>query len=191
MSTPAKDLLNRHRLTVAQYHRMGEAGILRADARVELINGEIIDMAPTGSRHAGTVKQLARILIQVLGADALIGVQDPIVLDDESEPQPDLAVLRPRADFYKSSHPGPADVLLLIEVADSSLRYDRLIKVPLYARHGIAEVWLVDLDGRRVSRYTEPGPQGYRRSDTPAELHEMEIAAVPGCTLNLSTLFDD
>lgn len=191
MSKPAMDLLNRHRLTVAQYHRMGEAGILRADARVELINGEIIDMAPTGSRHAGTVIQLAHILRQALDQNAQIAVQSPLVLNDESEPEPDLAVLRPRADFYKSSHPGPGDVLLLIEVADSSLRYDRLIKVPLYARHGIPEVWLVDLEGRRVSRFTDPGPQGYRRSDTPAELSGLEITALPSRTLDLSTLFDD
>jgi Uma2 family endonuclease len=185
------DLLNRHRLTVAQYHRMGEHGILRADARVELINGEIIDMAPTGSRHAGTLKQLAQILTQALGADALLGVQDPIILDDQSEPEPDLAVLRPRADFYKSSHPGPGDVLLIIEVADSSLRYDRLIKVPLYARHGIAEVWLVDIDGRSLSRFTDPSPLGYRRSDTPAALSGLAITGLPGRTLDLSMLFDD
>lgn len=162
----------RHRLSVQAYRRMAEAGILAPDARTELIEGEILDMPPIGSRHAGTVKHLVRLLQHAIDhagvADApILQVQDPVVLDEHSMPQPDLALLRARPDFYKSAHPTAGDVLLIIEIADASLRYDTEVKLPLYARHGIAEVWVLDVDGQRLTRHREPGPGGYERGDAP------------------------
>ena len=147
--------------TVADYHRMAETGVLRPDARVELLDGLVIEMTPIGSRHAGCVKRLLRMLSRVAGDLATIGVQDPVTLDDASEPQPDVAVLRFRSDGYADRHPGCADVLLLIEVADSSKDRDRDIKIPLYARSGIPEVWLVDLEAGVVEIYRESGEEGY------------------------------
>jgi len=152
----------RRRFTSAEYHAMAEAGILAEDERVELIAGEIVRMAPIGSRHAGGVKRLNRRLTRDLGERALISIQDPIAIGDNSEPQPDVAVLRPRPDDYTHSHPKPADVLLIIEVADSSLAYDRGVKIPLYAVAGILEVWLVCLDERCVEVHRDPAPAGYR-----------------------------
>ena len=140
MSAIVDPQARRHRLTVQQYHHMGEAGILRQDARVELIQGELIDMTPIGSKHAGKVNRLQALLARALQDRAIITVRNPLILGTESEPQPDVMVLRSREDYYESSHPRPQDVLLLIEVADTSDRYDREVKLPLYARHGIPEV---------------------------------------------------
>jgi len=122
--------LVRHRFTVEEYHRMGQAGILSEDDRVELIEGEIVEMAPVGSRHAACVKRLNALLSRRAGGRALVSVQDPIRLGEHSEPQPDLALLKPREDFYAAAHPGPEDVLLVIEVAETSLEYDREVKLP-------------------------------------------------------------
>ncbi|MDQ3564751.1 MAG: Uma2 family endonuclease [Pseudomonadota bacterium] len=130
MSRAAREFFHRHRLTVDDYQRMGEAGILDRNARVELIAGEIIDMAPIGSLHAGTVKRLIRMLERTVGDAAVLSVQDPIVLGPYSEPEPDVALLKPREDFYTTAHPVPDDVLLIIEVADTTVRYDREVKVP-------------------------------------------------------------
>lgn len=154
-------LMTRHRVTVADYHRMDEAGFFAPDIRVELIEGEVIDMPAIGTRHASTVNRLTRLLTTAFGDTAIVAVQNPVRLGDYSEPQPDLLLLRPRTDFYASAHPTPADVLLLIEVADSSARYDREIKVPLYARHGVVEVWIVDLDARQVRFFRSPQGDTY------------------------------
>ena len=178
----------RHRLTVADYYRMGEAGILAPDARVELIDGEIIDMAPIGSVHAGSVDQLAQVLGKAVAGRALVRVQNPVRLDEHSEPQPDLSVLMPRADFFKSGHPPPSDTLLVVEVADTSLLFDRDKKIPLYARHGIPEAWLVDLRGKRLVRYRNPQQGAYTLIDEP-DLAQLEIAALPETRLGLSSLF--
>ena len=181
----------RHRLTVEDYYRMGETGILQPDERVELIEGEIIDMAPPGSLHAGTVKQLGHLRRQAVGDKATIQVQDPISLDRYSEPQPDLALLRPHADFYKSAHPRPGDVLLIIEVADTSLQYDRDIKVSLYARHGIPEVWLVDVRERRLTRYRDPAEGAYTRVDQPDVSAPIDIGALAQVRVELGAVFAD
>jgi len=151
--------LSRHRLTVADVHKMAEVGILAQEARVELLEGELIDMPPIGSLHAGMVKFLLRLFTLAVGDTAIVDAQNPVVLDEHSEPQPDIAVLKPRADFYTKSHPGPEDVLLLIEVADSSAHYDRSVKIPLYARANITEVWLVDLPQKRLEVYRLPRPE--------------------------------
>jgi Uma2 family endonuclease len=155
----------RRRFTVDEYYRMGEAGILHEDDRVELIEGEIVQMSPIGSRHAACVKRLNGLFSRQIGQTAIvIGVQDPIHLGEYSEPQPDITLLRPRPDFYVSAHPGPADILLVVEVADTSVEYDRGVKIPLYARAGIREYWIVDLAGESVEVYRDPSPEGYRQA---------------------------
>ncbi len=150
------------RFTVEEYHRLAEAGILTEDDRVELIEGELVKMSPIGSRHAACVRRLADWFFTHHGHRFLVSVQDPISLGPYSEPQPDLALLRPRADFYASAHPGPSDVLLVIEVAESSADYDREHKLPLYGRAGIPEAWVVDLSRGEVVVGRDPSPEGYR-----------------------------
>lgn len=141
---------------------MGEAGIFREDDRVELIEGEVITMSPIGSRHAASVTKLGQVLQRALLSKPLIvRIQNPIRLSEYSEPQPDLALVRAREDFYASGHPTGADVLFLVEVAESSLMYDRLTKLSLYARSGIAEVWLVDLVNHLVEVHSAPAANGY------------------------------
>jgi Uma2 family endonuclease len=157
--------LSRRPITVGMYHRMGEAGIVVAGDRVELIEGELVDMAPIGSEHAAVVKYLNRVLTLALRERAIVSVQDPIRFGDHSEPQPDVVVVRPRDDYYREAHPGPEDVLLLIEVADTTARYDREVKVPLYARHAIPEVWLLDLPEKRLEVYYGPEAGEYRHVD--------------------------
>jgi Uma2 family endonuclease len=138
----------RHRISVDEYHKMADAGVLSHEERVELIEGEIVDMAPIGSQHAYVVNQLARLFTLAAGEDGLVSTQNPIRLNDRCEPQPDLALLKP--GDYMARLPGPADVLLIVEVASSSVDYDRGVKLDLYARHGIPEVWLLDLTGNEL-----------------------------------------
>jgi Uma2 family endonuclease len=154
------DVVRRRRFTVEEYHRMGEAGILRDDERVELIYGEVVQMNPIGSRHAACVKELNWLLSRQLGDEFRVDVQNPVRLDQGLEPQPDLAVVRARD--YRGSLPGPEDMMLLIEVADTSLAYDRDVKLPMYADAGIREVWIVDLTGGTIERHTDPSGDGYR-----------------------------
>jgi Uma2 family endonuclease len=154
---------SRHRLDIDAYYKMAEAGILKREDRVELIDGEIIDMAAIGSPHAALTNRLARLLIRIVDdATALVNVQSPLRLDSYNEPEPDLTLLRPRADAYRTSHPGASDVLLLIEVSDSSLAYDRGTKLALYAKFGVPEVWIVDLAGAAVELYRDPKEGTYR-----------------------------
>ena len=155
--------LLRRSFTVAEYHRMAEAGILREDDRVELVEGEIVQMTPIGSRHAACVMRLVQLLSRQLGQGVLVNVQNPIRLGEYSEPQPDVTLLRFRPDFYAQSHPGPTDVLLAVEVAETSAVYDRDVKLPLYARAGIPEVWLVDLSAEGMEVHRDPTAQGYRQ----------------------------
>lgn len=154
--------LPKRRFTVDEYHRMAETGILRPDERVELIEGEIVKMAAIGSRHAACVTRLDQLLTRAVGDHALVRVQNPVRLSDLSEPEPDLAIVRPRADFYASAHPGPADTLLVVEVAETTVGFDREEKAPLYALAGIPEYWLVDLASNGVDVYRQPNPEGYR-----------------------------
>lgn len=161
MATVIEDVRPKHRFSVGDYHRMGEAGVLGEDDRVELIEGEIIDMAPIGSRHAGTVRMLAERMSSLIGDRAMLSAQSPVVLSERSEPEPDLALLRRRSDFYRASHPRAADTLLLVEVADTTLRFDLELKVALYARSGVPEVWVVDLENDVLHVFRSPGPGGY------------------------------
>jgi Uma2 family endonuclease len=153
--------LTKRRFTVDEYHRLAEVGILTETDRVELIDGEIVEMTPISSRHASVVKRLNALLTGRLGARAIVSVQDPIRLSKESEPQPDVVLLRPTPDFYAGSHPEPVDTFLLIEVADTSLSYDRGVKVPRYAAASVIEVWIVDIAGDAVEKYRTPVPDGY------------------------------
>ena len=153
----------RRLLSVAEFHRIGEAGVLCEDDRIELVEGEMIEMAPIGSRHLAKVNRLARLLSVAVGDLAIVSVQNPIALPPHNEPQPDIALLKPRADDYESALPTTDDILLVIEVADTTLNYDRDTKLPIYARHGIAEVWLVDITGQKLTVHREPGPKGYSR----------------------------
>jgi len=151
----------KRRFTVEEYYRMAEAGILAHDERVELIDGEIVAMAAIGSQHAACVDRVNYILSQRLGGRALVRVQNPVRLGPYSEPQPDIALLRPRADFYGFAHPSPGDVLLILEIADTSVGFDRDVKIPLYARAGIPETWLVDLTDDGLTAYRQPTSQSY------------------------------
>ena len=150
------------RLGVDAYHQMIDNGIFDEDDRVELIEGELRAMPPIKPDHAGKTNRLNRLLNLRVGDEALVTVQNPLTLPPHSEPEPDLMLLRPRDDFYERANPTPKDTLLVIEICDSSLRYDQEVKVPLYAAHGVPEVWLVDLQHRRLEIYREPGTDGYR-----------------------------
>ena len=145
------------RFSVSEYQKMGETGILSEDEHIELIDGVIIQMSPKGSRHSAVLRQLAFQFYQlVIERKALLSVQDPVVLDDEAEPEPDLALVKIREDAYSESHPRPDDVLLLVEVSDTTLRYDKEVKLPHYAASGILEVWIVNLVDNIIEVYTEP-----------------------------------
>jgi Uma2 family endonuclease len=154
-------LATKHRFSVEAYYRMAETGVLRPDARVELLDGEIIDMSPIGPPHGAVTRRLIRSFAR-LGRDRwLLDVEHPVHLDEYSEPQPDLMLLRPVPDDYSTRHPGPEDVLLLVEVAASSLAYDRGAKLPAYGRAGISEVWIANLEGETIEVYREPHLTGY------------------------------
>jgi Uma2 family endonuclease len=189
MSVTARDVARIHRLTVDAYHRMGEAGILPPDLRTELIDGQVIETAPIGHAHSGTVNLLANRLKETAGPQAIVAVQNPIVLGDYAEPQPDIALLRPRPDYYRSAHPRPENVLLLIEVADTSLCYDREVKLPLYAQTGIPEVWLVDLSGHTLTAFRNPAPTGYQDVTVAHNLTNLVPARLPHAAIDLSGLF--
>jgi len=182
-------VLQRHRVTVDEYYRMGEAGILAPDARVELIEGEVIDMAPMKSAHAWAVNLLAARLHEAARGRALVTCQTPLRLSEHSEPEPDLMLVQRRAGGYAAQHPGPADVLLLIEVADTSLDYDRRVKMPLYARHGVAEAWIVDLEHRQVHFFRRPAGESYADITATETPGPTAVAALPGLMLDLAGVF--
>lgn len=176
----------RRPITVDEYHRMGEVGLLHEDDRVELIEGNLIQMAPIGTKHIQMVNALNMALSQQINAgDAVVSVQNPILLPPLSEPQPDLTLIAP--EFARRlALPQPKDVLLLIEVADSTLRYDRETKIPLYARHGLVEVWLFDVEFQSITVYRDPAPAGYRtvaapgRDERLSPLRFPKVAIIPG-----------
>ena len=152
-----------HAFTVGEYYRMAETDILTEKDRVELIAGQIVAMSPIGSRHAACVKRLNLLMGKMVGDSMLIGVQDPIALDAYSSPEPDLVLLRPRADFYAAAHPSAADVLLAVEVSDTSADYDREVKLPLYAQAGLPEVWLIDLQKGCIEVFARPQGGAYQQ----------------------------
>lgn len=151
----------KRRFTVDDYHQMARAGILRPGDRVELIEGEIIEMSPIGEAHAACVDRLNSLFSERLRARVVVRVQNPVRLGKHSEPQPDVASLIPRSDFYAAGHPGPGDVILVVEVSDTTQAYDRDVKIPAYARAGIREVWLVDLAAHHVEVFRRAKGERY------------------------------
>lgn len=168
---------------------MADAGILGRDDRVELIDGEVVEMSPIGSRHAASVSRLVRIFTSLVGDLAVVRVQDPVRLSDLSEPQPDLALLKPRDDFYASGHPTPADVYLIVEVADSSLAFDQGVKLSLYALCGIPEVWIVDLSTSVLTSYRTPDGGNYTHTSRLKGGDEATIFLLPDIRLKVKTVF--
>ena len=180
----------RHKIDVDSYYRMAELGILRREDRVELIEGDIIDMAPIGQDHEASVIGMTHALVRACGDRALVSTQNSVRLGKWSAPQPDFAVLRYRDDYYRTGdRAGPQDVLLLIEVADSSLHFDRTVKLPLYARSNIAEVWIVDLKTRVLATYREPGADGYAVCTTHHAGETVALSQDAAITINLDRLF--
>lgn len=161
----SQPLLSRHRLAVEDFHKMAAAGIFNNDSRIELVEGELLDMAPIGSLHAGTVTSLAQWFILSSGGKFRVSIQNPVRLGKYSELQPDIALLKPRQDGYTTSHPTPPEIMLLVEISDSTLRYDREVKVPLYARYGIVETWLVNLQEPRLEVYRALMNKKYQKVD--------------------------
>jgi Uma2 family endonuclease len=176
-----------HRLTVDDYYRMAEVGVLRPDQRVELIEGEIIDMPPIGSLHGAVVDLLAERFITVLKGAALVRIQGAVRLGNDSEPQPDVALLRSRADRYAANQPRAEDVLLVIEVSDTTLKFDTGTKARLYARHGVPELWVVDLENRQLQRFRAPRLREYSERT----VHAAGVFEIPslGTTVDLGGLF--
>lgn len=176
----------RRRFTVAEFERMGEIGIFTEDDRVELIAGVIVDMSPADGRHIAAVNRLNQRLGRQIGAEMLVSMQNPVVLSDDSEPQPDIAILR---DRLYDVVPTVEDIFLVIEVADSTLAYDRDVKLPLlYAPAGIPESWLFDLVNTRLERHSEPGPDGYRLVARAGRGESLTSTVLPGVTLAVDTL---
>ena len=180
MSYAMEDWSRLHRITVDEYYRMAEVGLLAPDARVELIEGVIIDMAPIGELHAVIVDRLARVFFGTLGNRAIVRCQGPVRLSNYTEPEPDFAILKPRKDEYRRGHPRGPDTLLAVEVSDTTLRFDLRTKLPIYARHGIAQVWVADVNrsGLHVCR---------RRTDI--GYSDIEFVESPG-RLSISSLED-
>lgn len=179
----------RRRFNTTEYYQMLEAGILNEDDRVELIEGEIIEMNPIGNRHIACVNRLNALLNQNAGHVAIVSVQNPIHLSGHADPQPDLALLRPREDFYAHALPTPADVLLLIEVADSSVEYDRKVKVPLYAEADIPEVWLVVLPKGLIEVYRQPISGAYQEIRQAKRGESIVAGFVHNLTLSVDAVF--
>ena len=189
MGTPMERWPQRHRITVHDYHRMGEIGVFAPDARVELIEGEIIDMASIGKDHQSIVDQLTRALVLVVGDHAIVRVQGSIRLSQWSEPEPDVVLLQPSPDFYRGESALGTDTLLVIEVSDTALKYDRDIKVPLYARHGVPEAWVVDVNGNALLVYGDLRDGKYERQVVLEHPAAVPVTHLPGITLNVGAMF--
>lgn len=183
MATVEAPKVTRRRFTADEYHRMAEIGVLLEDERVELIEGEILRMSAEGSRHNACINRLSALLANRLGDAAILSVQNSIRTDQYSEPEPDVAVLRPREDYYETALPSPADVLLLMEVADTSLAYDRGLKLPLYARAGIPEMWIVDLTNEVIEQHAYPADGAYRSVRHVARGQTITPSAMPSLAI--------
>ena len=182
-------MLKRYRFTVDEYERLGQAQVLTQCDRVELLDGAIVEMSPIGDRHASVVARLTSLFSSRLGNRSIVWPQNPVQLRVvRSMPQPDVVLVRPRADFYAAGKLGPDDVLLLVEVMDTSAETDRRVKLPLYARAGIAETWLLDLTTDRVEVFRQPTPAGYRESQTLERNERLAPRAFPDLSLTVDDL---
>ena len=177
------------KFTTQQYQLMHEAGFFGDSDRLELINGEVKPMSPIGRKHGACINRLVARFTQRLGTRIVLSVQNSIRLDDNSQPQPDLAILKPRDDFYESGLPTPEDILLIIEVADSSIDYDRDVKSPLYSTAGIPEMWLFDVNQKIIEAYSQPSRFGYKQIHRYNEGDTLSIPAFPDIMFNWNELF--
>ncbi len=177
-----------YRFSVEEFNKLGEAGIFAEDERVELLDGEIIVMSPIGRQHAGTVMRLQWTLQRRLSERVLFAVQNPTVLDEFSEPQPDIMLLKPKQDFYVSGHPQPDNILLLIEVSDTTLAYDRGRKLRKYAESGIIEVWIVNLKDQTIEQYREPFASEYGHSRVCQRGENIAVQAFPDVPFRVEEL---
>ncbi len=179
MTNPITVQAPKRRFSVREFHQLMEAGILHEDDRVELIHGEIIQMSPIGPKHAGNIDRIVRKLTFLFEESAIIRSQNPIQLDEFSEPEPDISVVKPRHDFYTNSHPKPEEIRLIIELSESSLEYDQEIKLPLYAAAGIPEYWIIDLRTSRIIVFTEPSEAQYLNVKTFQANEKVDTPGLP------------
>lgn len=178
----------RRRFTVDDYYRMAAAGILASTDRVELIEGEIVEMSPIGDRHAMSVNRATMIFARGLGDRVVVSVQNAAHMDRYNEPQPDVVLIRPREGFYGTGHPNPEDVVLLLEVSETTLRFDRTVKLPVYARNGIQEVWIVDLKNEAIHVHREPKAKAYSWIETRKRNESISPQAFPDFTIKVDDL---
>lgn len=179
---------SKHRFTVKEYYRMVETGVLPPDARVELLNGEIIDMSPIGPFHGGVTNYLNRFFSAAARDRWVVSIQNPVRLEVHSEPQPDLMLLKPAPDFYRKRHPQPDDVFLLVEVSDSTVEFDQAEKLPAYGRAGVPEVWLVNLNELTIEVYREPNFTGYASKTVLRSGQQASPAAFPEVAVDVAEL---
>ena len=180
--------LLRRLFTVEQYYKMLEAGIFTENERVELIRGEIIKMSPMGIRHSACVDRINELFFLRLVKFVIVRIQNPVRLNDTSEPQPDVSLLQRRPDFYETQQPQPEDVFLLVEVSDTTIKYDREIKIPLYAENNIVEVWLVNLTEECLEVYRQPTANGYENVQTFQRGETVTIQALPNVTFSVDEI---
>ncbi len=180
--------LLKRKFSVKEYNQMPQAGILKKEERVELIRGEIVKMSPIGRHHAACVNRLIRVFTRELGDRVIVTAQNPVELDDYSEPEPDIALLEPKADFYESGHPKPAEIFLIVEVGDSTIKYDREVKIPLYAEDNIIEVWLVDLNGQCLEVYRQPSASGYQQIQKLQRGQNLSVQHFPGINFKVDEI---
>jgi Uma2 family endonuclease len=179
----------RHRITVDDYYRMAEVGLLAHDARVELIEGEIIEMASIGSRHYAAVAKLSRLLERAVLDQAIVVAQSSLRLSRSSQPEPDLVLIKPRADFYATALPTGADSFLVVEVSDTTLPYDVKVKAPLYAQHGVPEYWVIDIEQKALRRFAAPQDGSWTDVTVVVSPGVVCLPGVEGATIDLSGLF--
>jgi Uma2 family endonuclease len=184
LTPPAK-----HRFTVGQYYKMAEVGILDIEQRTELIDGEIIEMSPIGTKHAACLSKMADLLRDRTRDLAAVRQQNPVRLSDRSEPQPDIAVVSDRQDYYADKHPTPSEIFLLIEVSDSTLKYDREVKAPLYARAGIPELWIANLEAQVFEVYRQPNDTGYQEVQIYGKGEVINLQMLPDIAIAVDDIF--
>ncbi len=179
----------KHRFTVDQYYKMGEVGILGLEQRTELIEGEIIEMSPIGAKHSGSINRLNRIFAGLVGNQAIISIQNSIRINNHSEPQPDIAILYWREDFYVENLPIPSEVFLLIEVADSTLKYDREVKAIIYAKAGIPELWIANLEAQVFEVHRQPSETGYQQVQIYEKGEIINLLMLPDVAIAVDDIF--
>jgi Uma2 family endonuclease len=178
----------KHLTNLNEWRRLGEANIFPPESRLELINGEILEMAPIGFNHSGHLNRINKLFAKIIPDDVILSVQNPLQLGDLSEPEPDFMLLKPNDDFYSSRHPNANDVLLLIEVADTSLMFDQNQKLRLYALHGIPEYWLLNLNDLCLEVYRKPNGEVYAEKTTLCVGDTITLSQLDQITINIADI---